>query len=320
MNTTKKWIIAAVILFGVGVLICGISLVVFKFDFHKLDTVEFVTNAYEVNEDFQNITINADTEKISFVSSGDDTCKVVCREEENDPHQVSVQEDTLTIGRNKKKKVKFFNVGIITEGPKITVYLPKDKYQALLVDSDTGNVDISEDFTFQSISVTLDTGSIECRASADGDVNLKTDTGHITISGVSASGMRLTSDTGKMDIADIELSGDMEIRVDTGKVNMENVTCKNLSSNGATGSLIMTNVIATGEFDIERDTGKVELNACDAETIYVKTATGSVTGSLLSEKVFITDTDTGSVDVPKTITGGRCEITTDTGDIRFSVE
>ena len=71
---------------------------------------------------------------------------------------------------------------------------------------------------------------------------------------------------------------------------------------------------------IKRSTGKVEFNQCDADTIYVKTNTGSVTGSLLSEKVFITDTDTGKVDVPKTITGGRCEITTDTGNIIISVE
>ena len=203
---------------------------------------------------------------------------------------------------------------------KIEIYLPKDTYQALSVDASTGNVDISKDFTFDCISVSLDTGSIDCQASADGDVSMKTDTGHIVVSGVSASTMSLTSDTGRMDIANAEISGDMEIREDTGKVNMENVTCRNLTSDGDTGSLVMTKVLAAGEFKIKRSTGKVEFNQCDADTIYVKTNTGSVTGSLLSEKVFITDTDTGKVDVPKTITGGRCEITTDTGSIIISVE
>lgn len=61
-------------------------------------------------------------------------------------------------------------------------------------------------------------------------------------------------------------------------------------------------------------------NHCDAETIYVNTDTGSVTGTLLTDKVFIIETDTGSVDVPKSITGGRCEITTDTGNIRITIE
>ena len=64
----------------------------------------------------------------------------------------------------------------------------------------------------------------------------------------------------------------------------------------------------------------MEFNHCDAETICVNTDTGSVTGTLLTDKVFIIETDTGSVNVPKSITGGRCEITTDTGNIRITIE
>ena len=41
---------------------------------------------------------------------------------------------------------------------------------------------------------------------------------------------------------------------------------------------------------------------------------------LFSDKIFFASTDTGSVNVPKTTTGGRCEITTDTGDIDIVVE
>ena len=40
---------------------------------------------------------------------------------------------------------------------------------------------------------------------------------------------------------------------------------------------------------------------------------------VLSAKVFITETDTGKVEVPKSVTGGRCEIETDTGDIQITV-
>ena len=51
----------------------------------------------------------------------------------------------------------------------------------------------------------------------------------------------------------------------------------------------------------------------------MKTDTGKVVGSLLSEKVFIAETSTGKVSVPKTTTGGKCEITTSTGDIKIEV-
>ena len=43
--------------------------------------------------------------------------------------------------------------------------------------------------------------------------------------------------------------------------------------------------------------------------------TGDVTGSLCSEKVFIARSDTGHISVPETVNGGKCSITTDTGDI-----
>ena len=37
----------------------------------------------------------------------------------------------------------------------------------------------------------------------------------------------------------------------------------------------------------------------DAAQISIKTSTGDVTGTLLSEKVFITETSTGNISVPK---------------------
>jgi len=63
----------------------------------------------------------------------------------------------------------------------------------------------------------------------------------------------------------------------------------------------------------------VEFTACDAGEIVIETDTGDVEGTLLSDKIFITETDTGRIDVPKTTTGGRCQITTDTGDIKIKI-
>ena len=79
-------------------------------------------------------------------------------------------------------------------------------------------------------------------------------------------------------------------------------------------------MIAENRLSVKRSTGDVKFSGCDAEKLYVKTGTGNVRGSLLTDKVFITDTDTGSVDVPKTAAGGRCEIKTGTGDIKMEIK
>jgi DUF4097 and DUF4098 domain-containing protein YvlB len=58
---------------------------------------------------------------------------------------------------------------------------------------------------------------------------------------------------------------------------------------------------------------------CDAADIYIETTTGSVTGTLISEKQFFTETSTGKVNVPPSGNGGRCEIETGTGNIRIEI-
>ncbi len=113
--------------------------------------------------------------------------------------------------------------------------------------------------------------------------------------------------------------GTLSVKVSTGDVNITDIKCKNVISSGSTGELYLKNVIATEKFSIKRSTGDVKLDSCDADEILIKTDTGDVKGSLLTDKVFITETDTGSTDVPKTTKGGKCEITTDTGDIKITV-
>ena len=65
--------------------------------------------------------------------------------------------------------------------------------------------------------------------------------------------------------------------------------------------------------------GDVMLEKCDAAVLEIETDTGDVKGSLLSDKVFLVETDTGRVSVPHSTSGGRCEVSTDTGDIQLTL-
>ena len=320
MISSKSWISAGAAMLGAGALICGISFATMGFDFAKLGTVEYVTNTTDVEEKFQHITINANIEDVALVPADDGACKVVCFEPKDDPNKVSVNKDTLIIEKEKKQGWHLFDFGSVTENPKITVYLPDDSYKALLIDTDTGDVDVPADFSFESISIESDTGDASCDASADEGIEIKSNTGDIIITDVSAKELKLTSDTGKMNISDAEISEDVTIRENTGNVSMKNVTCKKFTSKEDSGDLTMTSVRAEEEFNLESDTGDIRFDGCDAETISIKTDTGDVTGTLLSEKVFITDSDTGNIDVAKTTTGGKCEVTTDTGDIKIDIK
>lgn len=279
-KTTKRWLIIATFLLLIGCIIFGGVMTVYKWDFSKLSTNKYETNKYDIADNFKNISVNVKTADIVFVASEKAKTVVVCFEQDNANHEVSVDNDTLTIKLVDERKWYEY-IGINFRTPKITVYLPQGEYGNLTVSASTGDIDI-KNLSAENINLTVTTGEIEAKS--------------------------------------ITCNGDFKTTVSTGEVELKDVSCKNLSSNGNTGDITLKDVIAEEKFAIERSTGDVKFERCDANEIFVKTDTGDVKGSLLSDKVFITQTDTGNIDVPKTITGGRCEITTDTGDIKITVD
>ena len=130
----------------------------------------------------------------------------------------------------------------------------------------------------------------------------------------------MTASTGSVSAKGVTCTGDITVKVSTGRLNAENVSSKSFTSTGSTGSASLKNVIAEESFSVKRSTGSIKLDGCDAASIVISTDTGNITGTLLSEKNFIASSDTGNISVPDTHTGGRCELTTDTGDIKISIK
>ena len=316
---TKIWLIAAASLVLVGGLIFGGVMTMLNWDFTRLNTNQLVSNTHTVTEDFQNISVAAETADITFVPSEDGSTKVFCEEFENGTHTVSVKDGTLVIATAENRKW-YQHIGLHWGTPKITVSLPRQEYAALTVKGSTGNVEIAKGFCFGEMDITQSTGQVVSFASATGTVKIKTSTGNIRVENASVGALQLSVTTGKVTVSGVTCAGDFHLQVSTGKTVITSTSCQNLISDGDTGSLVLQNVIASEKFSIERSTGDVTFTDCDAAEIFVETDTGDVTGSLLSEKVFITKTDTGKVEVPKSVTGGRCEIETDTGDIQITVK
>ena len=111
----------------------------------------------------------------------------------------------------------------------------------------------------------------------------------------------------------------IKIETDTGKVELTDTSCNDLYAKSDTGSITLKNVIGAGIFKIESDTGDITFDRSDAAEISAKTDTGDITGTILSDKVYLTETSTGRISVPKTTTGGKCELRTSTGDIKIEV-
>lgn len=299
-NTSKKWLAAAIALVFIGLALFLVAITANGWDLTAFGTREYETNTYTVTADFTDISIKTDTANVTFLPSEDEKCKVVAFEDVKQKHTVTVDGDALTVSIT-DTRAWYEYIGFSFTSPQITVYLPRTTYGALLLKTATGDLDIPMDFNFESVDVTTNTGSVR-------------------LDGVSAESVDISTSTGDIDLSSVSVAGDIKTRVSTGDMRLTDVTCKRLTSNGSTGDLYLKNVIAAEDFSIERDTGDVAFDRADAKEIRVKTRTGDVEGALLTKKLFFIHTDTGDVSVPRSESGGRCEISTDTGDIRIRIQ
>lgn len=298
-KAVKKWLIAAALLVTLGFAIFAGAMAALGFDFSKISTIKYETNTYEVGEEFDKISIDVDITDIVFAQSDDESCKVVCFEAEKVKHSVRCTNGTLIIDMTDDRKWYDY-IGISFASPKMTVYLPQSEYTSLLIDTDTGNIDIPESFAFNKLEIETDTGSVDCMADVSDIIKIESDTGDIGISSV-------------------ESGCDIDIKTDTGSIKLTDISCTDFTAESDTGDISIVNTVAGNSICVESDTGNVKLKNSDAEELLIETDTGDITGTLLSEKDFIAKSHTGDVNVPKTQTGGKCKITTDTGNIKIDI-
>lgn len=320
MKTSKKIaLIVASALVVCGLIIFFVAAAAVNFDLAKLNSAEYLTNTYTVDEQFTGIYIDTDEFDISFAPSEDGSCRVECRESDKVYNIVTVKDGTLFVERHDERRLPDY-FGFFMGDMSITVYLPEREYGNVELETSVGELNIPEGFTFERLMIETDTGDITLNANVTDALSVKTDTGFMELTDIEANSMNLESGTGDISLNSANVSDMIGLSTDTGSVSFVDVKCQSLTAESSTGDISFDNVIVSGDCRIESNTGSIELLGFDAEEIFIQTDTGDVFGSLLSDKVFIAESDTGDVSVPKTTTGGRCEIISDTGNIDIEIQ
>lgn len=378
MKKAKKIaIIVAVSMIAVGMISSVSALAVMDFDFTKVDTMEWTTNTYTIEDDFENISIEGREAAVSLVPSEDGSCKVVCTENDKVYNEITVADNTLVIKRIDNSKW-YDNIGVTWEQIEITVYLPETEYEILSIDNTSGRLEVPADFTFAeaevenssgstsfmaevkgalmventsggvyvgetnvgSLSVKGSSGSAEVASvNAESDVEVSTTSGRIDIADIECANLTVENSSGSIHVTSVTASGNMDVKgtsgsthiteadvkgdvstsASSGSLNLTDVECTNLTAGNTSGKINCNNVIAFEDMNIENSSGGIVLEACDALELKLSATSGSIKGSLLSEKIFQADATSGSVDVPKTTSGGVCEVTTTSGSIKMSI-
>ncbi len=295
----RVWLIIAVVFVLCGGLTFAVAMQKLDWNFYELSTSKYETNTYKITENFENISLSTDTEDIAFFRSDNGECRVECVELANAKNSVFVEDNTLTIKEGNGKW--YNNIGFNLGSPNISVFLPNDQYNSLTVTETTGDIKISDNLTLNRLSISVSTGDIHLEKCSIGSAEISTSTGDIKAKNVNCD-------------------NDLSINVTTGDVKLENIKCQNLISKGNTGDVSLKQVIAVNKLSLKRTTGDIKLKSADGGEVFIETDTGDVYGTLLSDKIFITESSIGDIKVPKTTSGGKCEIKTDTGNIKIGIE
>lgn len=335
--TAISLIVAGVLVLTGAGLFLG-SLEIISWDFDALQTQQYESVTYEVTEEFSSISIQTIESSIEFRVALDGKCKVECMESEHVTYSVLVQEGTLKITAGDTRQW-YHNIGIFnTQRQNMIVYLPMEVYESLQIESNTGTVKAPGELLFGDVRIKLNTGMLKWEAGVahsmdvqtdtgfvqiknvnmDGALAVETDTGRAELCGAVAHSIRVETKTGKAIVTDAIANSTLNVKTNTGNAELSGCRAVDAFVETNTGKAKLADVVASGKMDIETETGDVELDGCDAAKIRIETETGDVRGTLLTPKIVYTQTDTGRVEVPHSTTGGICEITTDTGDIRIA--
>ncbi len=303
MNKTKKiWILAAVICIIIGcIIVCGSAASV-GFDFTKFNTYTQEKKTYTIKEAFENIDIQATEASVILLPSENDTCEIVCAENDKITHAVSVENNTLKIVRKDTRKwYEYIGVFYSISDFEIKVYLPLKDYNILHTASVSGDIVIPDTFAFN-------------------EVELSTTSGDIFFESKSKNAWKGKSVSGNIDVKNI--AGDVvNIQTTSGEIDLEDVLANSIKLGTTSGDISLENALAQKEFFIKSTSGEVSLESCDGRDITIKTISGDVKGSLRSEKQFITHTTSGDIRVQDSaFAEEKCTVNTTSGDIRFTIE
>lgn len=259
---------------------------------------EGITNTYELEEPFSDISIDTTILDVVIVPSEDGSSVVTCQEADTLLHDVYVKDGTLFVKRRTdSKNASYNNIPL-----KIEVSIPAGEYGDLSIETTSGDQYVAGNLSFRNGVFNATSGGIGVEAAIRGGIRTKTTSG------------------GQF-LRDMEPEK-VEAESTSGSIQAENLTHGQFYEFETTsGSVILIGVLSDRSLEVETTSGDVQLIGCDAGSIEIETSSGDVTGSLLSGKAFDVRTSSGAATVPADDPmGGTCSIRTSSGNVLITID
>ncbi len=304
--------------------------------FEPMETREMT---HTVGEDFRHVVVRVGEADVRILPSEDGTCYAVCDENDLLQYTLTVEDERLTLSVTDSRRWYHF-IGITWGRAKtVILYLPAAAYDSLDVLADSGNIVCTdaklsfEDATLESsagrilfsspvrnaLRADAASGRIELSELSPKTLTATTYSGNIVLSALTVGTLEASARSGRISLSDLT-ADTLRASTISGGIELAYVRGGDLSMEATSGSVQLRDVLASASLAAETKSGNIRLDACDAPSITLTSSSGSVTGTLLSDKLFDVQSTTGSENCPPSIRdGGSCTVRTSSGDIRLSV-
>lgn len=325
MKKSKKILLTVsviCILAGLAMM-AGAWLTLLDMDSGEIATMQFEKKAHTITDPFSQIIISTVNSSIEILPSTDGSCHVICDDNEKLYHEVSVQktEEGSLLHISQHDDWEWYETlgGLHwDEAPTLKVYLPMTEYEILHASSGSGDITVTQNFSFQTV-FTLSTS------------------GNTALSGLKAEHLTVRSSGGDIVIRSIQASQDVFLENVSGMMQIENLTAANLTTSTTSGNTVLENAsseylnmstisghirIHQGNFSstslMESSSGFVEItdSVCGDQTTY--TTSGNVTLQNVQTDGMELRSTSGTLALWDVICSGNAHFDTVSGEIMFS--
>ncbi|MBE6634635.1 MAG: DUF4097 domain-containing protein [Ruminococcaceae bacterium] len=294
----KKIIMISLIVAASLLLVGGLIFLVLSLNADSIFSVTLTERTQDIPEGITSIEVDTEVYDIEVVRASDKPFLKV-NENSRRPVMIYTSGTSLVIEEMEDESIAGFFARAFSriKDCRITLYIPDTEFDLFDISTETGNIAIEDSFKAKKTELESETGNITLTGASTGALDISTETGNILIDSVTALAA--------------------EIETDTGNISLIDSSAESLNAESDTGNLSISNSSVQKSTDISTATGNVTLNVFSSAGITVETDTGDVSGRLSCEMIFYARSTTGKVSVPKSTSGGLCDIRSATGDITF---
>ncbi len=318
-KSTKVILIVALCMFLSGIFVCMSALSMKGMDFDNMFKDNSTVRVATYDEVFLSVDAQVKSGSLEIFPTSDDELKIECTEPENTYYDIKFEGDTLVIRRIDNRQWHQYFMNFSREG--IKIYLPERAYEDIKLDASSGKIIVNDGLSCRNLTAESTSGSVRAYGiNAQELVSLKGTSGQVVSDTVKAENMKVSCTSGKVTLGNIELTGDLNVENSSGNVEASSVNCTSFSAENTSGGITCSGVIAQDNINAKNTSGSINILQSDAQTLNLKSTSGSIRGTLLSDKIFIAESTSGSVKVPQTTQGGICKVKTTSGSVDITVE